>query len=178
MLQNPNDPHGASTFLESWRAEIRAGYTPENDLVLSERIDEYLDTTVTPAQEAALVTAATAETERFLAEERAREDAFPPCTTNDSLTAALRSLEDVGIFAREHAGLSIRDGWAIVGLEANDDHRGAVFFHQWDVADALDGLPLALAFDVCSEEPGSDAARVEVGTLVCDRLASFGLDVA
>jgi hypothetical protein len=177
MLQNPNDPHGATTFLESWRAEIRAGYTPEQDLVLAERLDEYLDTTVTPPQEAALVAVATEETERFLAEERERENAFPACTPNDALTAAFRSLDEVGVFAKEHAGLSIHDGWAIVGLEAGDRHRGAVFFHQWDIADALDGLPLLLAFDVCGEEPGSERARVEIGTLVADRLASFGFEV-
>jgi hypothetical protein len=178
MMQDPEDPHGAKTFLESWRAEIRAGYTPEVDLVLSERLDEYLDTTVTPAQEAALVSAVTVETERFLAEERERENGWPALTTNDLLTAALRSLDDAGIYAKEHAGLSIHDGWAIVGLEATDEHRGAVFFHQWDIADALDGLPLLLAFDVCGEEPGSDEARREIGTTIADRLASFGLEVS
>ncbi|MEI8256209.1 MAG: hypothetical protein WCJ30_11110 [Deltaproteobacteria bacterium] len=74
-------------------------------------------------------------------------------------------------------GLSIQDGWARVGLAATSQHHGAVFFHRGDVIDALEGLPLLLAFDVCGAEPGDERARVALGTQVAEHLAAFGLHV-
>lgn len=175
MLRDDADPYSAAVFLESWALEIRGGYTPADELDLSDRLDEYLDPDVPPDVEAALVAELSRETERLLREGREAEASWVEPTMNDRIAAAFEALRDRGIFAKECAGLTIQDGWGYVGTEAGPEHEGAVFFHREDVFDALRGASLLLAFGAAGAQP-EDAAQAEaIAISTLEALAAHGV---
>lgn len=170
MLPGLDHRYDPEPFLRNWAAEIRGGYTPDADLDVLERLCEYLDADVPPDVDAAVQATATEATARLLAEARAEEERWTSRTPNDALTAAFAALDHHGILALERAGVTIHDGWAVVGQRLRARHRGAVFFHTQDVIDAVEGLPLLLAFDAVT---GSAPARIAEEVL--DALSAHGL---
>lgn len=148
-------------FLESWELEIRGGYTPADELptLLHERAGnwfaEYANFGPT------LLDRLHAHTEQFLERERAREETWADPTVNDRLSAAFVDLRERRLFAAECLGQTIQDGWGYAGLHASAKDRGAVFFHQEDVLDAVNGRGLLLAFGALPV----DAADLEKASL-------------
>jgi hypothetical protein len=178
MLRDESDPYSAAVFLESWALEIRAGYTPAEELDVTERLNEYLDPEVPPNVEARLVAEVTRETERLLREAQAAEAGWAGPTMNDRIAAVFADLRTRGIFARECAGLTIQDGWGYVGLEAQASHEGAVFFHQQDVFDALHGMSLPLAFGGAGERAEDPAQARAIAVSALESLAGRGVPAA
>jgi len=178
MLRDESDPYSAAVFLQSWALEIRAGYTPAEELDVIERLNEYLDPDVPPNVEARLLAEVTGETERLLREAREAEASWAGPTMNDRITAAFNELRTRGIFAKERAGLTIQDGWGYVGLEAESSHEGAVFFHQQDVFDALRGMSLLLAFGGAQEQPETPAQARAIALSTLESLAAHGVAAA
>lgn len=175
MLQDDSKPDSATVFLQSWELEIWAGYTPADELDIQERLDEYLYSDVSPGVEARLIAEVTRATDRLLSAARELEETWSEPTMNDRIAAAFHDLSAEGILARECAGLSIQDGWGLVGLEPQGRYRGAAFFHKEDVFDALHGESLLLAFGgvgARSTDP-ADAQSIAVSTL--EALAARGV---
>jgi hypothetical protein len=145
-------------FLESWELEVRAGYTPAEELreVLEERAAAWFE----PFSDYGLqvLQRLQAQTERLLAAERAREEAWTEPTTNDRITAAFAQLASSGVLARECLGLTLQDGWAYAGVDAGPGTRGVVFFHHEDVLDAVAGRGLLLAFGSVGAAPSAEGA--------------------
>lgn len=175
MLRDESDPYSAAVFLKSWALEIRAGYTPAAELDVVERLNEYLDPDVPPDVEADLLAEVTRETERLLRGAREAEASWVGPTMNDRISAAFGALRARGILAKECAGLTIQDGWGYVGLEAEAGHAGAVFFHQQDVFDALQGMSLLLAFGGAQERPERPAEAHAIAIVVLESLAAHGV---
>ena len=152
-------------FLVDWELEIRAGYTPAGELRddLFERFggtvraDEDLEIDDDPALQRELID----HTERLVEHERDAERGWDGGTTNDAITAAFDDLRGRGLVACECAGLSIQDGWAMAAVQRRDE-RGAVFFHQQDVVDALHGKTLLLAFGAFAGAPDAPELGVEI----------------
>jgi hypothetical protein len=72
--------------------------------------------------------------------------------------------------------MTIQDGWARVGVHAAPSHRGAVFLHQEDVIDGIDGLGLRLAFGTFEPDPAeNDAASLALGQEVVSALEAHGV---
>ena len=112
--------------------------------------------------------------ERFVAEEKTNEESWSTATGNDRLTAAFEMLRERDLVALEDAGVSIQDGWGGVGLRQRRQHRGAVFFHQQDVLDAIRGDELLLAFGAFEERPGAPSSEA-IGQEVMEALTAHGL---
>lgn len=178
MLRDESDPYSAAVFLASWALEIRAGYTPAGELDVTERLNEYLDLDVPPDVEARLVAEVTRETERLLREAQEAEAGWAGPTVNDRIAAAFEDLRTRGILAKECAGLTIQDGWGYVGLDAQRGHEGAVFFHQQDVFDALEGASLLLAFGGSGEQAEDPALARAVAVSTLESLAAHGVPAA
>jgi hypothetical protein len=134
-------------FLSNWELELRAGFTPDEELDAVNRLHEdYLNPDERPELEAKLISEVTAASEPILRRAREEEANWSNVTINDRLTAAFAALDEKGIFAKECCGATIQDGWGYVGLGATRKCRGAIFYHQEDVFDALHGKSLLLAF--------------------------------
>ncbi len=174
MLHDPKRPLAASVFLDNWGHELRAGFTPAEDFDLEERLNQYLLPDTPPHDEAALRREVDEAAPRLLAQAQADEWAWPTWTDNDALGAAMADLRAQGIFAAECFGMTLRDGWARLGLES-DGQAGAVFYHQQDVYDALRGWTLPVAFGVCGAEPGSEEARCAVARAALEAFSRAGL---
>jgi hypothetical protein len=102
-------------------------------------------------------------TEQLIAREKAEEATWTEPTANDRLASAFEELGRRGLLGMMFAGLTIHDGWSVAALEAKPDHRGAVFFHQEDVLDALLGdEEFLLAFGAFEADAAKfDAASAE-----------------
>ena len=179
MVRDDSDPYAASVFLASWALEVRAGYTPADELDVALRlIEDYLDPEVPPEVEARLVTEVTRESARLIGEARADEATWTWPTMNDRISAAFADLREKGIVAKECAGLTLQDGWGYVGLDAAPGSVGAVFFHQQDVFDALHGESLLVAFGGASTRAEERASARAVATAALDTLAAHGVPAA
>ncbi len=174
MLHDPKRPYAASVFLDNWQLELTGGFTPDEDFDLEERLNQYLFPDTPPEVEAALRREVEAAAPRTLTEAQADERGWPAWTDNDALSRALAELNAAGFFAAECFGMTLRDGWTRVGLEGGG-LKGAVFYHQQDVYDALRGWTLPVAFGVCGDEPGSDEARCAVAEAALEAFARAGL---
>jgi hypothetical protein len=175
VLQNPDEPYGAHVFLRNWELEIRAGYSPNEDLDVLMRLNEYLDLDVPADVEATLSAEVSAASVELLRYQREIEAQWGECTRNDRITFAFAELERDGYLARECFGLTIEDGWVRVGLEAQPDARGAAFFHQQDVHDALSGHSLPLAFGPAGEAPGCRDEAAQIAQACLEALARAGV---
>lgn len=164
-----------SSFLRGWAYELRSSTAPTNELLeeTAERFFEHFPNTFDGPTAKQLLVELTAWTERFIAEERVAEASWSALTGNDRLSAAFEALRERDLIAREDAGVSIQDGWAEVGLQQRRQHRGAVFFHQQDVLDALRGKPLLLAFGAFEERPDAPSAET-IGQEVIGALTEQG----
>jgi len=167
-------------FLESWQVEIRAGYTPEGDLLelLADRAGDWFKdfSDYSPL----VLQRLRARTEQLISDERAREEAWPAATINDRIAAAFDQLGAKGVLAPECLGLTIQDGWGYAGGESSPSTRGVVFFHHEDVIDGVAGRGLLLAFGAIGGAPADEAAssaalaREVVATLLsCGVTASW-----
>ena len=174
MLHDPKHPHAASVFLDNWEFELRGGFTPAEDLDLEERLNQYLQPDVTPDVEAALRREVEAAAPRMLAQAQEDERGWPAWTDNDALGAAMAELRAQGLFAAEDFGLTLRDGWARLGVE-DEGCAGAVFYTQQDVYDALRGWTLPVAFGSCGPEPGGEQARCGVAEAALEAFSRAGL---
>jgi hypothetical protein len=176
MFRDPENPESSVLFLYNWDLELRAGFTPDEELDAINRLNEdYLEPDEPPEAEAGLIAEVTAAAEQILRRAREEEAKWSSVTMNDRLTAAFASLERNGIFAKERCGATIQDGWGHVGLGATRKQRGAVFYHQEDVFDALNGKSLLLAFGGCSSHPSSPAEDAVVAEQALDVLGRFGI---
>lgn len=171
MFPDPGAPYGAERFLQNLELELRAGYTPLDELDVAERLDEYLDPDCPPEIDHALLEQATRALEQWVAARQQDEATWDEATVNDRITAAFAALRAVGVFAAECLGLTIEDGWARAGLDAPEGCRGAVFFHQQDVFDALRGRSLLLAFG----DPGGATEPAALAREALDTLAAHGV---
>ena len=170
-----SDP-GFSSFLLGWECELRSSATPIEELVdeLPERFFEHFPDTFDEPTTKRLLVELSAWTERFVAEEKTNEESWSTATGNDRLTAAFEMLRERDLVALEDAGVSIQDGWGGVGLRQRRQHRGAVFFHQQDVLDAIRGDELLLAFGAFEERPGAPSSEA-IGQEVMEALTAHGL---
>ena len=151
------DEREIDDFLVNWELEIRAGYTPADEIVgeLYDRSLNFLHEASNESVEA-LQPRLIAYTEDRIAAEQTRELGWSELTKNDEVTAAFAELRSAGVVALECAGMTIQDGWGGVGLAQTTRDGGAVFFHQQDVIDALDGLGLLLAFGSFEQDPARE----------------------
>jgi hypothetical protein len=145
-------------FIESWETEIRAGYTPADELraVLDERAGDWFAGFADFGRD--LLRRLHAHTEKFLKAEEAREATWSEPTINDRITAAFEELGQRCVLASECSGLTIHDGWGYAGLNAKRTDRGVVFFHREDVVDGVSGLGLFLAYGALGTQPSDDEA--------------------
>ncbi|MDP3231311.1 MAG: hypothetical protein Q8N26_00950 [Myxococcales bacterium] len=165
-----------SPFLRGWEYELRSSSRSPEALFeeLPERFFEHFSRAFDQPTEARLITELSAWTERFLLELQVSEQSWVGPTGNDRLAAAFEALRSMQLIAIEDAGVSIQDGWAMVGLAQRRLHRGAVFFHQQDVLDAIRGEPLLLAFGAFEERPHAPSNDA-IGADVFQVLAAHGL---
>lgn len=143
-------------FLDDWEAEIRAGYTPAEELLraLEERAaDRFVEFADFGPE---LLDRFRSHTQQFLEKERIREESWLDATINDRIAAAFERLNQRGIFASEFLGLTIQDGWGYAGVEASPEHRGVAFFHHEDVIDALSDRGLWVAFGAMGVDASKD----------------------
>src|SRR4030095_3226574 len=134
------DESEVEQFLIDWELEIRAGYTPADEILdqLPERAGDFFPQQP-PGVQRALLVRLLEHTQGVIASEQSSEQGWDDLTHNDRISAAFDELRKAGVVAIECAGLTIQDGWGYVGLERSPRDRGAVFFHQQDVIDAIDG---------------------------------------
>lgn len=109
---------------------------------------------------------------------REAEATWPPVTDCMRLDAAFEALNEMGIIALHYAGYTMSDGLDDVGealSEADRDKvKGYCFYHAQDVARALDGYGLLLAYgDLADTASGKRA----IGELVKVELERQGLEV-
>jgi hypothetical protein len=169
-----------SWFLLGWELEIRAGYTPMSAIMeeLPERFFEHFSE-FGPRTAERLLEKLRVRTEAILAREREGEAAWSGPTTNDLLTAAFAALREGGILALENPGISIQDGWGCVGRDQRPGDRGAAFFHQQDVFDALEGEELLVAFGSFEPDPGRNLQESEaIAREVLSALHDHGIDAS
>ncbi len=164
-----------SSFLRGWAYELRSSAAPAEALLdeTAERFFEHFPDAFDEPTANQLLVELTAWTERFFAEQKAAEASWVDLTANDRLSLAFKVLRERGFVAREDAGISIQDGWAEIGLHQRRHHKGAVFFHQQDIFDAIGGKPLLLAFGTFAERPNAPSAQT-VGQAVIDALVEQG----
>lgn len=169
------DPHFAS-FLTGWEYELRSSTTPTEQLLeeMPERFFEHFPDTFDEPTSNRLLLELRAWTERLIADEKAKEETWTSATGNDRLTAAFEALRERELVALEDEGVSIQDGWGGVGLQQRRHHRGAVFYHQQDVVDAIRGEELLLAFGSFDERPAAPPSAA-VGHEVVEALRAHGL---
>ena len=174
--KSPEDAEQIDRFAADWTFELSAFADPDDTdplEVLEWRMPEtigYLPSY--DAWEHEVLAQLREATTRWLVARRAEEETWRTPTQNDRITAALRALGDEGIVALEHAGLTIEDGWAHVGLALRPGDRGAVFFHQQDVLDALESRSFALAFGAFDADPTAhDRVAAEVARRALDILS-------
>ena len=107
------------------------------------------------------------------------EDSWRTATTNDGITAAFEAMRLAGVISIEHAGLTIEDGWAHVGLAMRQGAaRGALFYHQQDVLDALEGRSMALAFGAFDRDVDAhDRNAAAVANEALSALRRHGIEV-
>lgn len=163
-------------FLESWELEIRAGYTPAAELleVLEARASDWFGefTDFGPV----LLDRLRSHTEQLIKQERAREALWKDATMNDRIGEAFSSLDARGIVALECRGSTNKDGWGYVGLNVSAESRGAAFFHQGDVVDAVHGGGLLVAFGALGVDASADdEATVKIGEEILSVLAAHGV---
>ncbi len=165
-----------SPFLLGWACELRSSTSPTQALLeeMPERFFEHFPDALDQPTAERLLAELAAWTERFVADEKTSEQSWSAATGNDRLTAAFEALRERDLVALEDAGVSIQDGWGSVGLQQRRRHRGAVFFHQQDVLDALRGEELLLAFGAFEERPGAPSSET-IGQEVVETLAAHGL---
>lgn len=176
MFRDPDQPESSALFLANWELELRAGFTPDEELDAINRLNEdYLEPDEDPELEAKLIAEVTAAAEPLLRRAREEESRWSSVTMNDRLTAAFAVLDRKRILAKERCGTTIQDGWGYVGLGATRGYRGAIFYHQEDVFDALDGKGLLLAFGGCGDRPSRPAADALLAEEVLEVLARFGI---
>jgi hypothetical protein len=163
-------------FVVNWELEIRAGYTPADELLddLSERFSgcTYTDEELDPDTDTELRRELIDHTNRFVEDQRREELTWDAVTVNDSIKAAFDDLRQQDLVVWEKAGLTIQDGWAVAAETRRSGDRGAVFFHQQDVYDALAGHSLLLAFGLFAE---GDDATSELGEDVVAALRARGV---
>ncbi|WP_436789219.1 DUF6891 domain-containing protein [Yinghuangia sp. YIM S10712] len=185
---------------------VRGGFKNEADILedLPHTVCELLG-----RDHAGLTEELTLFTSELFRSEKAAEAAWHDVTTNDAIDRAFADLRAERIVALQNAGLTQSDGWSD-GEEAArslafdlewdadtadiDDEareaaadsrwgpvRGAVFYHGQDLARAVHGEGLYLAFGAFAE-PGRaradhDAASAAVGHTVREVLARHGVAV-
>jgi hypothetical protein len=122
-----------------------------------------------------------AHARQTLAQKREVEEEWPDTTDCDRLDSAFARLREQNICALQCAGNTLREGFEAVSdrLESDDERAGSYvgfcFFHSQDVARALDGEGLMLAFGAIDSD--DDADYVAAGRLVCSALEENGLAV-
>ncbi len=156
------------------RTLVRGGFYDRHTILqmLCEEMGEPSDL---PADE---VSVAVEEEFRQLNLEKAN---WPKLTDCDRLDQAFEVLSERGIIALQNAGYTQSDGVdevqaAYVDVEDEEQIIGYCFFHAQDVARAIHGGGLYIAFgpaDPKDEETKGPA----VGEIVCEELKRAGLDV-
>lgn len=109
---------------------------------------------------------------------RDAEAVWPPVTDCTRLDAAFEALNDLDIIALHYAGYTMSDGFSHVAeVLADSDRRkvkGYCFYHAQDVARAVDGYGLMLAYgDIADTAKGKRA----IGELVKAELERQGFVV-
>lgn len=109
---------------------------------------------------------------------REAEAAWPLVTDCTRLDAAFDALDEMGIIALHNAGASMSDGLYFVGeaLAASDRSKvqGYCFYHAQDVARAVDGYGLLLAYGEWADTAKGNRA---IGELARAELKRQGLVV-
>ncbi|MFI8619283.1 DUF6891 domain-containing protein [Acidovorax sp. NPDC077693] len=156
------------------QALVRGGFDDRDSIleILTEEMDELgeLD-----AEDLKLALAAAIQTH-----EKSKAG-WPQTTDCDRLDAAFDELGQRGIITLQNAGYTQSDGYSDVisdYYEAADPSLffGYCFFHGQDLARAIDGGGLFLAFGpLDASKEGSDGLRV--GNLVADELRRAGFEV-
>jgi hypothetical protein len=122
-----------------------------------------------------------AHARQVLAHKREVEQEWPETTDCDRLDSAFARLREQNICALQCAGNTLREGFeAVTDHLDSDDERadsyvGFCFFHSQDVARALEGEGLMLAFGAIDSD--DDADYVAAGRVVCSALEENGLAV-
>lgn len=165
-----------SSFLRGWEYELRSSPCSAEWLwnEIAERFFEHFPADFDPPTADALVAELCAWTDRSLLKLREEEQQWVMPSGNDRLSACFEALRSKQLIALEDAGVSIQDGWARFGSDQKRDHRGAVFFHQQDVFDALRGEALLLAFGAFEERPNAPSHEA-IGKELFEALVTHGL---
>lgn len=112
------------------------------------------------------------------ARKRAAEATWPARTDCDRLDEVFERLDAAGICALQNAGNTMSDGHGDVDEAVNERGRakyhGYCFFHAQDLARAVDGLGLMLAFGDLRDDNKKSAL---VGQRICDELKTAGFSV-
>jgi hypothetical protein len=180
----PEDMAHINRFLIDWTLEL-AAVAPHSDDDPLEILDYRLPGTIgyLPGYDdwaAWLLKELRVQTTRWLeTRRREEEESWRAPTANDGITIAFAEMRSAGIIALEHAGLTIEDGWAHVGLAMRGGvARGALFFHQQDVLDALEGRSMALAFGAFDRDPDAhDRNAAAVASEAVGALRRQGIEV-
>lgn len=178
--QSPQAPHltdaAFSSFLRGWEYELRSSSISGEELwnEAPERFFEHFPTDFEPKISEALLAELFVWTEKCLLELRNEEQGWATPTDNDRLRATFEALRSKELIALEDAGVSLQDGWARIGSDQKRVHRGAVFFHQQDVFDALRGEGLLLAFGAFEERPSAPSNEA-IGKELFEALVAHGL---
>ena len=156
-------------ILESIRSWVWSGYySPEE---VQEMIDDILEE---DADETLLRAAVDPEFQKKAED----ETTWPDETDCDRLDAAFESLTQNGVLALQNAGYTMSDGHddAAEALKEHDPgtFTGYCFFHGQDLARAVRGDGLMIAFD---HVDGDVPQKVDIGEQVKAALERFGFTV-
>lgn len=100
------------------------------------------------------------------------EETWTASTTNDRITAAFQELAKEGIIALECAGFTMSDGWEDVAdaRKLQPEAWAAAFFHEQDVARALNGSELLIAFGAFTKGDDHEVESLRAGKRIVDVL--------
>ena len=118
-----------------------------------------------------------AEVACIAAEKQTAEHSWPAVTDCDKLDAAFEALNGMGIIALHRAGADMSDGLHDVGEEHKRRERGVIgycFYHDQDVARAILGQGLMLAF---GDMQDNEAKSMEIGRRIVREIERVGFAV-
>ncbi|HEX8507041.1 MAG TPA: hypothetical protein VF630_16875 [Hymenobacter sp.] len=154
------------------RNAVWSGFYTEEEV--TEMLEEWLEDDDGEADEAALEAALQQE----FADKKAAEAAWPPVTDCDRLDQAFAALSAKGIIVLQNAGYTMSDGLddvaEVLAEEGREGIRGYCFYHGQDLARAVDGQGLTLAFGGLDDEAEH---KIAVGQAVQAALREVGLVV-
>ncbi len=135
---------------------VRTGFN-DRDEVLEAVLESYEDE-LSEEEAEALV-------DRLWAARVAEQATWPETTEVDRLLFAFETLDANGVVARANFTCCATCGHSEIGAEAEDHHRGYVFFHEQDTENAAEGGGLYLAFGAFHDGDTTAIGREVVAAL-------------